>query len=85
MEPLPDLGTLSDDELKKLIEQLEAEENEISYRRRLLQGRVDILRAERNARLKRGVEAGTAEAVDIDRLADILAAKGAPPPAKDDA
>jgi hypothetical protein len=85
MEPLPDLGTLSDDELKKLIEQLEAEENEISYRRRLLQGRVDILRAERNARLKRGVEGGTAEAVDIDRLADILAAKGAPPPAKDDA
>lgn len=85
MEPLPDLGTLSDDELKKLIERLEAEENEISYRRRLLQGRVDILRAERNARLKRGVEGGTAEAVDIDRLADILAAKGAPPPAKDDA
>lgn len=85
MEPLPDLGTLSDDELKKLIEKLEAEENEISYRRRLLQGRVDILRAERNARLKRGVEGGTAEAVDIDRLADILAAKGAPPPAKDDA
>lgn len=85
MEPLPDLGTLSDDELKKLIEQLEAEENEISYRRRLLQGRVDILRAERNARLKRGVEGGTAEAVDIDRLADILAGKGAPPPAKDDA
>lgn len=84
MEPLPDLATLSDDELKKLIEQLEHEENEISYRRRLLQGRVDILRAERNARLKRSVEGGTAELVDVDKLADILSSKGALP-AKEDA
>lgn len=84
MEPLPDLATLSDDELKKLIAQLEAEENEISYRRRLLQGRVDILRAERNARLKRSVEGGTAELADLDKLADILASKGAPQ-AKDEA
>lgn len=85
MEPLPDLATLSDDALKHLIEELEAEENEISYRRRLLQGRVDILRAERNARLKRSVERGTAEPVDVGKLADILASKGAPPPAKDEA
>ncbi len=77
MEPLPDLATLSDDELKKLIEQLEHEENEISYRRRLLQGRVDILRAERNARLKRSVEGGTAELADVGKLADILSTKGA--------
>ena len=52
MEALPDLGTLSDDDLKALIEKLEHEENEVSYRRRLLQGRIDILRAERTARLK---------------------------------
>ena len=84
MEPLPDLATLSDDELKKLIEQLEHEENEISYRRRLLQGRVDILRAERNARLKRSVEGGTAELADVGKLADILSSKGALP-AKEDA
>ncbi len=84
MKPLPDLATLSDAELKKLIEQLEHEENEISYRRRLLQGRVDILRAERNARLKRSVEGGTAELADVDKLADILSAKGAPP-AKEEA
>ena len=84
MEPLPDLATLSDDELKKLIEQLEHEENEISYRRRLLQGRVDILRAERNARLKRSVEGGTAELADVGKLADILPSKGAPP-AKEEA
>ena len=52
MEPLPDLGTLSDEDLKRLIEKLEREENEVSFRRRLLQGRIDILRAERTARLK---------------------------------
>ena len=51
VEPLPDLGTLSDEELKALIDTLEREENEVSFRRRLLQGRIDILRAERTARL----------------------------------
>lgn len=74
MEALPDLGTLSDDDLKELIEKLEAEENEVSYRRRLLQGRIDILRAERTARLKgRG-----ASDVDIERLTDILSARSTP-------
>ena len=74
MEALPDLGTLSDDALKELIEELEAEENEVSYRRRLLQGRIDILRAERTARLKgRG-----ASDVDIERLTDILSARSTP-------
>ena len=75
MEPLPDLATLSDDDLKSLIEELEAEENEVSYRRRLLQGRIDILRAERTARLK---GKGVAD-VDVDKLTDILAARSAPP------
>jgi hypothetical protein len=74
MEALPDLGTLSDEALKELIEKLEAEENEVSYRRRLLQGRIDILRAERTARLKgRG-----ASDVDIERLTDILSARSMP-------
>ena len=52
MESLPDLATLSDDDLKTLIDELTEEENEVSFRRRLLQGRIDILRAERTARLK---------------------------------
>ena len=74
MEALPDLGTLSDHDLKELIEKLEAEENEVSYRRRLLQGRIDILRAERTARLKgRG-----GPEVDIERLTDILSARSIP-------
>ena len=46
MEPLPDLTSLSDDDLKKLIDDLTEEEQEISYRRRLLHGKIDILRAE---------------------------------------
>ena len=75
MEPLPDLATLSDDELKTLIEELTQEENEVSFRRRLLQGRIDILRAERTARLKgKGVTD-----VDVERLSDILSSRSAPP------
>ena len=75
VEPLPDLGTLSDDDLKDLIERLSEEENRVSYRRRLLQGRIDILRAERTARLK-GTGGGE---VDVDKLTDILAARATPP------
>jgi len=75
VEPLPDLGTLSDDELKALIERLSEEENQVSYRRRLLQGRIDILRAERTARLK---GTGGGSDVDVDRLTEILAARASP-------
>jgi hypothetical protein len=75
VEPLPELGSLSDDDLKALIERLEVEENQVSYRRRLLQGRIDILRAERTARLK---GTGGGSDVDVDRLTDILAARATP-------
>ena len=78
MDALPDLATLSDTELKELISRLEEEENEISYRRRLLHGKIDILRAELVARLKRKGEGELAQ-VDIDRLSEILAGKSPPP------
>jgi RsiG-like len=78
MEALPDLASLSDSELKDLIKQLEAEENEISYRRRMLHGKLDILRAELVARLQQKGE-GELGQVDLDRLTDILAGKAAPP------
>ena len=74
MESLPDLATLSDEDLKTLIDELTEEENEVSFRRRLLQGRIDILRAERTARLKgKGVSD-----VDVEALTDILSSRSAP-------
>lgn len=78
MEALPDLASLPDSDLKALIKELEAEENDISYRRRLLHGKLDILRAELVARLQKKGE-GELGQVDLDRLTDILAGKAAPP------
>jgi len=81
VEALPDLATLSDQELRDLIDELTAEEREVSYRRRLLHGKIDILRAELQARLKHHVEKGESlfSEVDIEKLTDILAGKAAPP------
>ncbi|MGB2951758.1 MAG: hypothetical protein WBB74_00040 [Gaiellaceae bacterium] len=78
MEPLPDLATLPDDELKKLIEQLEQEEQEVSYRRRILHGKIDILRAELVARLQKSEGRSVLDQVDVDRLTEILTGKAAP-------
>lgn len=78
MEALPDLAALSDAQLKDLIRELEAEEDEISYRRRLLHGKLDILRAELVARLQKKGE-GELGQVDLDRLSEILAGKASPP------
>jgi hypothetical protein len=79
VEPLPDLSTLSDDDLRELIRDFERQENEISYQRRILHGKIGILRAELVARLQK--TGGSSLQVDIDKLTDILAGKGpAPPP-----
>jgi hypothetical protein len=59
---LPDLLPLSDAELSTLLAQLEDGEDAISRRRRVLHGRIDILRAERTERLKTQVAAGSFEA-----------------------
>ena len=79
MEPLPDLATLSDDDLKQLIEDLTHEENEISYQRRLLHGKIDILRAELVARLQKTQGRSVLDQVDVASLTEILAGKAAPP------
>jgi hypothetical protein len=81
MEPLPDLAALSDSELKSLIDDLQREEQEVSYRRRLLHGKIDILRAELVSRLQQqeGAGEGPLSEVDVDRLAAILAGKATPP------
>jgi NAD(P)-dependent dehydrogenase (short-subunit alcohol dehydrogenase family) len=75
----PDLGSLSDDDLKKLIADLTQEENEISYQRRLLHGKIDILRAEAVARLQKTGGKSVLDQVDVDHLTAILTAKAAPP------
>ncbi|HEV2593078.1 MAG TPA: hypothetical protein VGU02_14430 [Gaiellaceae bacterium] len=79
MEALPDLASMSDDELKGLIEQLEQEERDVSYRRRLLHGKIDILRAELVARLQTSGGRSVLDQVDVDRLTEILTGKAAPP------
>jgi hypothetical protein len=79
VEPLPDFGSLSDDELKGLIDDLEQEEREVSYRRRILHGKIDILRAELVARLKSSGGKSVLDEVDVDRLTEILTGKSAPP------
>ena len=78
MEPLPDLGSLSDEELKKLKDELEAEEREVSYRRRILHGKIDILRAEYVARLQSSGGRSVLDEVDVDRLSQILSGKSSP-------
>jgi hypothetical protein len=61
----PDLATLSDEQLDDLIAELEAEENDLSYERRILHGRIDILRS--------GATGG-----DLGQLAEILSGKPSP-------
>ena len=78
MEALPDLASLSDRDLKGLIEELQREEHEVSYRRRILHGKIDILRAELVARLQKSGGRSVLDDVDVNRLTDILTGKAAP-------
>ena len=80
MEPLPDLGSLSDEELKLVIDDLEAQERGVSYQRRILHGKIDILRAELVARLQRSGGRSILDEVDVERLTDILSGKASPQP-----
>jgi RsiG-like len=79
VEALPDLASMSDAQLKQLIEELEQEERDVSYRRRLLHGKIDILRAELVARLQTSGGRSVLDQVDVDRLTEILTGKAAPP------
>jgi RsiG-like len=78
-DAFPDLGSLSDDELKGLIERYQDEEREVSFRRRMLHGYIDMLRVELVARLRESGGKSALEDVDVDRLTDILAGKAPPP------
>ncbi len=67
-DPEPDRAALSDNELREQILELEREEDDISLRRRMLHGRIDILHAERERR-RRGLH------VEPDELGPILGRK----------
>ncbi|HEV3095390.1 MAG TPA: hypothetical protein VGY30_12900 [Solirubrobacteraceae bacterium] len=77
MDTFPDLGSMSDGELKLLIKELTEEEMEISYKRRILHGKIDILRAELVSRLRKAHRDGEAaiSGEDVQKLTDILAGR----------
>jgi hypothetical protein len=79
VEPLPDLASTSDEDLKSLIDEYTEEEQEVSYRRRILHGKIDILRAELVARLQKTGGRSVLADVNVEALTEILAGKAAPP------
>ena len=79
MEAFPDLPNLSDDDLKALIDDLTRREREVSYQRRLLHARIDLLRTELVARLQKTGGKSVLDQVDVDHLTEILTSKAAPP------
>ena len=81
MDDIVDLVSRSDDELRELIAELEIEEREISRRRRILQGKLDILHAELVMRLQRKHNEGESviSTVDLKSLSRILAGQSVDP------
>ncbi len=80
MDTFPDLGALSDHELKDMIQQLTQDEQDVSYQRRILHGKIDILRAELVNRLRKKHEEGESaiSGADVQQLTDILSGKAIP-------
>ena len=74
-DALLNLRERSVDELRGLLDDLYEEEQKVSYRRRVLHGKIDILRAELVRRLKEDRDAGkgVVSGSDIERLIEILA------------
>ncbi len=72
---LIDLESKTNDELREVLNELYEEEQKISYRRRVLHGKIDILKAELVRRLKGEREAGgdVISGGDVERLIHILA------------
>jgi hypothetical protein len=84
-DTFPDLGSLTDVELRDVIRQLTQEETEVSYRRRILHGKIDILRAELVNRLRKKHDGGEVMITgdDVQQLTDILAHRQQDAPAQD--
>jgi hypothetical protein len=78
-ERLIKIQSYSDEELKTLAAQLADEERELSMRRRLLHGEMDIVRAEMVRRLRDKNKSGEGSLVedgDVAALTEILSARG---------
>jgi len=77
-ERLIKIQSYSDKELKELAQKLAHEEHEVSMRRRLLHGEMDIVRAEMVRRLREKNRTGTAlvQDGDVAALTDILSGRG---------
>ncbi len=73
-DALLNLEERSNDDLRALLNELYDEEQRISYRRRVLHGKIDILRAELVRRLKEQRESGgdVISGHDVERLISIL-------------
>lgn len=78
---LVNIQAYTDEELKGLIRRLSEEENELSKRRHLLHGQIDILRAETQRRLRDKHQGGSDLVSDagVDVLTDVLSRR---PPKK---
>jgi hypothetical protein len=76
-ETLVNIQSYEDGELHELADRLAAEEREVSKRRRLLHGEIDIVRAEIVRRLREKHNAGSSlvDNGDVARLTDILSGK----------
>jgi hypothetical protein len=72
MEEFPDFATLSDEDLRKLINDLTGEAHAVSYRRRLLHGKIDILRVELVSRLRRTQGESVLDSVEVPDPGDDL-------------
>jgi hypothetical protein len=72
-----DFDVKSDEELKEILVTMLHEEREVSYRRRILHGKIDILRAEIVKRKKEKLAGGESlfSEEDIQRLSAILSGK----------
>lgn len=81
-ETTPNISSMTDQELRELIDKLTSEEHEVSYRRRILHGQIDLLRAELVNRLRDDQPDSDSliKGDDVERLSEILSGKTEPPP-----
>ena len=82
---LVNIQAYSDEELKELIRRLSDEEKELSKRRRLLHGQIDIVRAEIVQRRLRDKHQGGSDLAsdgEVDVLTDVLSGRPPKNPAK---